>query len=66
MPGIDTVHWARPDDPSDERAAHNPTAINGMESLILACHKEGIPVESDAFYNAVQTTLDKISNELGE
>jgi len=47
----------------EESAAYN-TALDALESLILAHASEGIDVTSEAYQNGVQTALDAIANNL--
>ena len=46
---------------ADEVRDYN-SAIDGMESLILACACSGVDVESTAFLEAIETALEAISN----
>ena len=40
-------------------------AIDTLEAFILACAVAGINIESPAFLEAVETTVDGITNNLG-
>lgn len=42
--------------------SNNHNALDGIESLVLACACAGINVESQPFVEAVQTALDAILN----
>jgi hypothetical protein len=57
--------YAHPDDddfdPTEDNGAYN-WAIEGMESLLLACACEGIDVTSDQFQRAVQSAIEGIAN----
>ena len=37
-------------------------AVNGLESMILACACAGIEIQSPAFLEAIETTVDAINN----
>jgi len=50
---------------ADARIPFN-SAIDGMESLILAAACEGVDIGSAAFLKAIETTLDSIGNNFGE
>ena len=41
-------------------------ALDAVESFILAAACAGVNVTSPAFVEAVETTVDKVSNEYGE
>lgn len=51
------------DEYAAERAVGLNGAVNGLESLILACACAGVDVESSEFAEAVQSAHDAIVNE---
>lgn len=50
---------------ADARIPFN-SAIDGMESLILAAACEGVDIGSSAFLKAIETTIEAIGNNFGE
>ena len=51
-------------DPEDEDTAEIAAAVDTLESFVLACACEGIDIESKPFVNAIEGTLEAISNNL--
>lgn len=46
-------------DNEEDQSAYD-AAVNGLESMILACACAGIDIEAPAFISAIETTVDAI------
>jgi hypothetical protein len=50
---------------TDEGSKRFDAGIDAMESMILSCACAGIDIETPAFFEAIETTVDKLADEYG-